>query len=382
MAIPGIRLIVTTDNYLFKASWAILLLISFGFGIYNISYAANNYYQFDVITNIERVTPDNVTFPAITICAYNLFWKTHYKNGSIIKDELIGNQNYPKIFNFLDLELTSFYSNKPPTDFKAIDRIDSFKTPDSILDCLRFNGLTNKSIQLFKASSTTDLFKVGIKNNYIVPISDNEYLNFSFHIPYLYVYIHESHLNSLENIEPISLRINSHNVIGILKDSIEIKLTEPYNPCKESSIDEPIHQLNCIGNCIFKEIKDKYNCTFLQSLFAIKGFAECELVRKEYLDFEKEFTPDCLKECPLVSCFSEKFTYDVRTTIDLNSQTIFVFFFRDLSTLNITQIPKIDGFTFINNIGGGLGLFMGIAFPTLVEFIQFIFEIFSITFYQ
>ena len=100
MAIPGIRLIVTTDNYLFKASWAILLLISFGFGIYNVSYAANNYYQFDVITNIERVTPDNVTFPAISICAYNLYLKSHYKNGLIIKDELIGNQNYPKILNF------------------------------------------------------------------------------------------------------------------------------------------------------------------------------------------------------------------------------------------------------------------------------------------
>ena len=217
MAIPGIRLIVTTDNYLFKASWTILILISFGFGIYNISYAANNYYQFDVITNIERVTPDNVTFPAITICAYNLFWKTHYKNGSIINNELIKNQNYPKIFNFLDLELTSFVSKKLPTDFNAIDRIDSFKTPDYVLDCLRFNGLTNKSIQLFKASSTEDLFKVGIKNNYIVSISDNEYLNYSFHISYFNVYIRDNHLNSLENIEPFVLLINSHYQIGILK---------------------------------------------------------------------------------------------------------------------------------------------------------------------
>jgi len=311
-----------------------------------------------------------------------LFWKTHYKNGSIINNELIKNQNYPKIFNFLDLESTYFDSNKLPTDFNAIDRIDSFKNPNYNLDCLRFNGLTNKSIELFKASSTADLFGVRIKNNYTVPISDNEYINYSFRISYLKIYIHHNHLNSLENIEPFVLLINNHFQIGILKESIEIKLPEPYNPCKEASVDEPNHQLNCIGNCVFKEIKDKYNCTFSQSLFAIKGLKECKLGRKEYLDFEKEFSPGCLKEYPLVSCFSEKFNYDVRTTKETNMETFLEFFFRDLSTLNITQIPKIDGFTFINNIGGGMGLFMGIAFATLVEFIQFIFEIFSITFYQ
>jgi hypothetical protein len=313
IAIPGIRLIVTTDNYLFKASWAILILISFGFGIYNVSYAANNYYQFDVITNIERVTPDYVTFPAITICFCNSFLKTHYKNGSIIKKEEIEYQ----ILNFLDLESFFFVSKKLPTDFNAIDRIDSFKTPNYIQDCLRFNGLTNKSIELFKASSTTDFLGFVIKNNYIVPISDNEYLNYSLCFSNLNVYIHHNHLNSLENIEPIQLELNSQNEIGILKDSIETKLPEPYNLCKEASVDEPYHQSNCIGYCIFKEIKDKYNCTFLQSLFAIKGLEECELGKKEYLDFEKEFSPGCLKECPLESCFSEKFTYDVRTIGDL-----------------------------------------------------------------
>jgi len=48
----------------------------------------------------------------------------------------------------------------------------------------------------------------------------------------------------------------------------------------------------------------------------------------------------------------------------------------------MTQIPKTDLFTFINNIGGGLGLFMGIAFPNIIEFPQFTFEIFLIAFFQ
>jgi hypothetical protein len=94
-----------------------------------------------------------------------------------------------------------------------------------------------------------------------------------------------------------------------------------------------------------------------------------------------EFSVKCLKECPLESCHSEKFTQQIRTE-NRNGQTLFHFSFRDLSTLNITQIPKTDGFTFLNNIGGGLGLFMGIAFPNLIEFLQFILEIVFIVFIQ
>jgi len=58
-----------------------------------------------------------------------------------------------------------------------------------------------------------------------------------------------------------------------------------------------------------------------------------------------------------------------------SGRTLFRFSLRDFSSLTITQVPKIDEFTFINNIGGGLGLFMGISFPTLIEFIEFTAEI-------
>ncbi len=54
----------------------------------------------------------------------------------------------------------------------------------------------------------------------------------------------------------------------------------------------------------------------------------------------------------------------------------------DFSYLNITQNAKIDSWTFINNIGGGLGLFMGIALPNFVEFFQFIANILIITFLE
>jgi len=87
----------------------------------------------------------------------------------------------------------------------------------------------------------------------------------------------------------------------------------------------------------------------------------------------------CNKECPLESCYFEKY---IPYIIGESERvfTDFKFSFIDFSTLNITQIPKTDMFTFINNIGGGLGLFMGIAFPNIIEFLQFITDIFLIAF--
>jgi len=187
-------------------------------------------------------------------------------------------------------------------------------------------------------------------------------------------------MNSFENLQYLSLKheFDSFYNIEIEKESTETKLPEPYNSCNKSSVDEPYHQMNCIEACTYKEIKNNYNCTFQETLFSVQGFTECQ---RFYYEFKIEFAASCLKECPSESCFSEKFNFDFKKyQIPNNYNTIFRFNFRDLSTLNISQIPKTDQFTFLNNIGGGLGLFMGIAVPNLIEFFQFILEIVLIVF--
>ena len=67
---------------------------------------------------------------------------------------------------------------------------------------------------------------------------------------------------------------------------------------------------------------------------------------------------------------SERFNADIWSS-EVRGKSLFRFSFRELSSLYITQIPKIDYLTFLNNIGGGLGLFMGISFPILIDYIKF-----------
>ena len=47
----------------------------------------------------------------------------------------------------------------------------------------------------------------------------------------------------------------------------------------------------------------------------------------------------------------------------------------DLSYIEISQTPKMSGYSLLNEIGGALGLFVGITCLSLLEFLEFFFEL-------
>ena len=356
--------------------WVALILVIFGFGVQNISLAVTDYYNYDKITNIDRVTPQNVTFPAITVCSWGYFQKHYYRSELVTTSRV-----YPNSHNVSLIKNYIVNSVFPRTTEKHVrNHLDFFTIPRLNHDCVRFNAVTNKSVELFKASSSEDYFRVKFCNYFIQEINDNisEYYNYTF-IGLLHVYIGNNHLNSFEKIQPLLLVTDSFHNVQIQKEYKETKLPPPFNPCQESSVGKPYHRWDCIDACVARETKNQFNCTFPTSLFAVHGFKRCE--NNKVIEDLMRFSQSCEKECPLENCFSEKFVFDMKSTIQtVGSGTTLQFSFRDLSTLSITQIPKTDVFTFINNIGGGLGLFMGIAFPNLIEFLQFVTEICLIAF--
>ena len=347
-----------------------------------------------MITNIERVTLENATFPAITICHWGSYKRDFYSNNTFVRTEniFIKSENVSRITNFIDEHF--FYSRELNRKVQNFDNyVEYFKILEGN-DCLRFNGFdANKSIKLIEANSSEDNLIVVLKDSYRENKSLNEHYIYSFnphfYLPFLpnlfYIYITDNYLNSFEKVQHQLLEMNNVYNIEIEKESIEHELPEPYNRCKESPIDEHYHRSNCIETCIYREIKKKYNCTFLRSLFAIPGLRQCNITDQSMNKFQQEFLVGCKKECP-ESCYSEKFVHYLTTiqttTRYLNNHTYLRVSFHDFSHLNISQIPKIDVYTFLNNIGGGLGLFMGITFPSLIEFIEFIFETISIALFN
>ena len=348
--------------------------MTFALGFWNIALAVTDYYQYDKITNIERVTPNNVTFPAITICNNHNYIKDLYINGQYVNSSNLNDWKVkiPTIKNFINWEYTHFYTGELNAYLDASKHLDYFNFPD-LSDCVRFNGVTNKNIELFTANKTDDLFKISFDNSFNKTINTNISFKYTIVRKFL-VFIADNYLNSFDKLDPYILERDNKYDIDVSKETVEIKLPEQYNQCKESFSVKQYHQSNCLDTCIYKEIRNKYNCSFLLSLYSFGGFKQCD---NSISFYKKEFSKVCFKECPLESCYSEKYT-SLINIYSTNGFTAFRFSFYDFNTLNITQIPKTDLFTFINNVGGGLGLFMGIAFPNIIEFIQFISEIFLI----
>ena len=379
---------MTTNNFYIKLRWIFLILLIFALGFWNIALAFADYYDYDVITNIVRVKPSSVTFPAITICNIFSYRKDLYVNGIFFNSTNlnVSNDINPNIRNFIDWKYTRFIFSRKSSflnDYflQVREYLEYFRIPDNF-ECLRFNGVTNKSVKLFTAKHTEDYFRIRFYDSYNQTIGSNRIEYTSTNRPR--VFISDNYLNSFSEIEPYLLVRNKRYDFDIAKETVEIKLPEPYNQCKESLSVKSYHQSNCLDTCLYREIRKKYNCSFLFTLYSFDGFRKCDNLVDYY---KEEFSKVCLKECPLESCYSEKYhslikIYEIK---DLNNNnntdyTEFRFSFYDFSTLNITQIPKTDLFTFINNVGGGLGLFMGIAFPNIIEFLQFITDIFLTAF--
>jgi len=368
------------------------MLGSFGVGFWNIALAVNDFYNYNVITNIKRVTPKNVTFPAITICTESEFRKDYYVNGVFNKSENVILGGFGDLFWLA--EFKTYNESKRWWDVLSVkDRLESFTIFELYQNkyCFRFNAAKNeKTKELFASSSMLDHFIV-IFRKQVKYADGNDYYTLSFldQKVNFYVYITDNNLDSYKKIESLDLSLpNNGYTFKIDVSSVEAKLPEPYNHCKES----PYNQVNCIEQCIHNRIRSIYNCTLRGTLFAMEGVEECLQYGAGYSSYTlNESFYGCKSECSLYDCNSKKLSYDYFDDSSLfkyelgdwiknNNLTVLSFYLRDLEYLDITQIPKTDTFTFINNIGGGLGLFMGLAIPNFIEFLQFVVDILIITF--
>ena len=91
---------------------------------------------------------------------------------------------------------------------------------------------------------------------------------------------------------------------------------------------------------------------------------------------------DCYSECP-EECDSIKYetlhTF-TKSSSNINNLVVFNIFYPSLYYTVIDQIPKMNSFDFISNLGGNFGLFIGISFLSFAEFIELFIEIILIFF--
>ena len=156
-----------------------------------------------------------------------------------------------------------------------------------------------------------------------------------------------------------------------IKREVEQKLEEPYNQCQNVS-DVTYRQTNCLAQCRNGNFASRYNCT-LSNYYWLPGHRYCE----EKVSNSSELDSECKEQCPK-EFSSVKF--EVLLNIpdrgtNINDTLEFHVWYLDLGYIKRSQTPKMSGFSLLNEIGGALGLFVGVSFLSLLEFLEFLFEI-------
>lgn len=245
-------------------------------------------------------------------------------------------------------------------------QIKVFAAPNKT--CLRLLEMVT-----FQRQQSLNELKFTVKSIYNDSMSNNEELTSYTLLGNFQVFIGDKRTFSFFKTMSLDLSIGKSNYITTGRVATEQKLPEPYNSCVESGANAHYHHFNCIEDCVFRRMADKYNCTF-DGFYAIDGLGRC--AQSPYAKFEDEFSPGCERGCPAL-CESAVFRAEkqVRELAGgVDGQTEFSFTVSDFSYLSISQTPKIRVSSFVANVGGILFIFMGISVLTLVELVMILSE--------
>lgn len=140
--------------------------------------------------------------------------------------------------------------------------------------------------------------------------------------------------------------------------------------------DHTYRHANCEHDCRNKQFASRYNCT-LTSYYSLEGYQFCEDDQVAAALASPGFDAPCQEQCPQ-ECHSTKF--DVLISGYADSQLSFYITYQDTSYIEIRETAKMNGYSLIAEIGGALGLFVGITFLSLLEFLEYLSEILYILF--
>ena len=325
-----------------KITWVLMTLISLAFGLYLTSETVKDYLQYDVFTTVKHIHATSILLPSVTFCFRGSETKNlaaFFHNASFVKGDI-------------DTDIS--------TNLTGEHFSDEIMIKWNASNCIKFNHFTNKSdSRLFAAARLTDYLSFQID------------LSVKFYS--LFVFLSDNYDNILDSSQYVT---TSYNVKGdyevAFKKEVEIKLEEPYNKCKSVS-DITYRQTNCLAQCKNKNFVSKYNCT-LGNFYSVPSYNFCNRTISNSLEFNSVCKEECPKECTTLNF--DNLISNPQLNPNSTDKLTFLVWALDLNYIEISQIPKMSGFSLLNEIGGALGLFVGLSCLSLLEFLEFFLELF------
>lgn len=399
----GIPSILRTEKRFLKLMWLLFFLLSTAYGIYFSTMAVINFLKYEVVVQIKQVKEIPTEFPTIT------FSFTDSKD------------------NFtLDQRLISCYFNSKSCNYTEFEDL---RHPATGIRYFKFNGDKN----FFGNKTSTKKTKLsGAEYGLSIQLYIGSPDDFTTESNGLSIYIHNNSFDPVSTSDiPITLSPGAETNLKVER-TFSSRLEAPYSDCKsglsypddynsfifKQMVSNSIYkytQKDCFDLCQTKYIYDKCNISmnlvYTWVLFFNKNgssYIDCAYDKREEF-FDLDVDEYCGLYCPL-EC--ETIKYDIQLTFtqfptkyyteqlasndkikalypenynvtqeDLKQTLLSVsIFYDDLGFTQITEDPKMLPVDLVSNMGGILGLFIGISFLSLGEIFEVFFEIIFILF--
>ncbi len=389
-SLPGIPRILENDHLIIKLIWSFGIICLTSISIY---YSIKNtivFFQYPTFTSINIINERVLLFPTVSFCFRTKNPQFSLENS--IKDCRFNLNNC----TYQDFELT----------FVNISSVNYYKS------CLRFNSgknYLNESIELKKISKTSlnsGLYLTFYLEDFI--IFDDESLPSIFKMQ-IYIHNNTKYFNffPVYDIDFGLLVTSGVNQIQIEREFIQ-NLPEPYSDCVKQDILKNVSHLfdylirqnksysknDCYDLCIREFIMNKCDCfvdlnSFSENCFINMNRSDCvDEIYQKFLHEQNEIPNECIEYCPN-ECDSINYKIKLNSfiiddqflninnysrSISDNIVNLAIYYPNKQYTL-ISQIPIMQVFDLVSNIGGIISLFIGFSFLTLVEFIDVVLKI-------
>lgn len=386
-SIFAISKIANSKSFSKKLLWASLLLVLASVCSYFLFKVITNYFEYEVVTNVN-VYEDKPQFPAVSFCVSSKGNNLDYLNRTLSLK-----------FNFEDCEF---------------DELDYYYNHINER-CFRFNtGKNHKNEPVpIKNVSFTNPTSGLMATLYLKDFYEDVFTNKT--LPYKLTIMISNQSSVFRRDKMIisnDLILNSGlTYIKIDRQYIE-RLPSPYSDCVKHDTKEYVSHLfqyfkknnkiysreDCKDFCVEEQVKKACNCRGdlgnTTSCVKDENTLRCiiDALSKQNSEIQRE---KCDKYCPK-EC--DSMTYEIdqnylgvapkqflkiyNLTKEYNDDTYLIFiYYSDLNYVHLKELIKYCPFDLFSQIGGLLGLFIGIGLLSMVEIIDLFFH-FSIKIFQ
>ena len=414
--------IFETNNIHLTWTWSIIFCFFSAATAYLIFKGLSDYFEYEIVSKIQVVYERPSLFPVVTLCDSNQFTskfsEEFLRNVSLnTYGKEVTNMSYEelnsKIDNFIDMARTSANNPSSGTQIKnklsnpikivqcKFDKRMCSESLDfnsvyfmSLGNCLQFNtGKNNKSRRL--KSSTSEHRDFGLRLVVEVPLNENS-------LPIwqskgLYVFIHNQSLD-LTSSNGFSIGLGEETVMAIRR-TFSKKVPKPFSSCVDLySFESELYniflktnkqytQYECFKMCMQRMVMKKCGCYALRLANLDESTKPClsmdqlDCIRKQESEFTGKNVTECEQNCPL-ECESVKYDSQI-TSFKLDTNYFLInrskssesyaslnIFYPYLEYTLIVETPKVSPIDLVANLGGVLGVFLGLSIFNFVELLE------------